>query len=100
MSAARAAGGAAVQERGGAPGKLVEMIDHGLRCEAVERGGGIAEAHEDHGDGGGLRRPEIDLSPIITARDGLPPASAITPVRWRGSGLATAKVSRPAIALK
>ena len=91
----------AVQEGAGMGRERIEMVDHRVRRQPVNRGGRIAEADQDNGNAGGLRRAQsTSLSPIIMACEGSPPASTIVPVRWPGSGFDIGKMSRPPMALK
>ena len=73
------------------------MVDDGVRREFIKRSWRIAEAHQDRRHAGILGRPQVHVSPTTIARDGTPPACAITWVRWPGSGFDTEKVSRPAM---
>ena len=75
----------------------VEVIDDSVRRE-VEGRLAIAEPYEDDGHGGGVRGPHIDLA--VPDHDGagrVPAGCRDHPARGAGSGLPTAKVSRPAM---
>ena len=75
------------------------MVDHRLGREvgAARR---VAEAHQDR-HGGSVGGPNVDIA--VADHDGPRPLAAgkgDRAVRWPGSGFDTAKVSRPATAVK